>query len=196
LVKVTTSPPTWIWDVDGARVELTTEQLKDQGRFHTIAIEVLNKWPKMIKPGEWATLIRNKLENVEIIEAPPDARPEGQMWAHLQNYTTGRAKARSRDELLNDKPWAPTRADLDRYMSDQVILGRVYFRSGHFRQYLEQQRMTGVTERRLWSWLRAKEAKHHQFNISGKNIQVWSIPAFSEQNEDMTVPRLSTAEEM
>lgn len=196
LVKVTTSPPMWIWDVDGARVELTTEQLKDQGRFHTVAIEVLNKWPKLIKPGEWATLIRQKLEGVEIIEAPPDARPEGQMWAHLQNYCTGRTKAKSRDELLNDKPWTPTKADVERYDSAQVIPGRVYFRSGHFRQYLEQQRMTGVSEKRLWAWLRSGDAKHHTFNINGKTINVWSVPAFPEQNIDFLVPRVSTAEEM
>jgi len=191
LVKITTSPPTWIWDVDGARVELTTEQLKDQGRFHTIAIEVLNKWPRLIKPNEWATLIRQKLESVEIIEAPPDARPEGQMWAHLQNYTTGRAKARNRDELLVDKPWVATRDDQDRYDSSQVVAGRVYFSARHFKQYLEQQRMTGISPKQLWAWLRARDANHHTFNINGKTINVWSVPAFGEQTEDLAVPRLA-----
>jgi hypothetical protein len=191
LVKVTTDPPTWIWDVDGARLELTTEMLKDQSRFHTAAINVLNKWPKLIKPGEWATLIRQKLENVEIIEAPPDARPDGQMWAHLQNYTTARTRAKTRDELLNDKPWIPSEKDVVRYGSKQIAEGRVYFRSGHFKQYLEQQRMSGVSEKRLWSWLRDKGAEHHQFIINGKNVSCWSVPAFPEQNEDFAVPRLN-----
>lgn len=195
LVKVTTSPPTWIWDVDGARLELTTDQLKDQTRFHTVAIDTLNKWPKLIKPGEWSTLIRQKLENVEIIEAPPDAKPEGQMWSYLQNYTTGRGKAKTRDELLNDKPWVATEKDAERYDNKQVIPGRVYFRGGHFKQYLEQQRMSGVNEKKLWSWLRARGAQHHQFNINGKLINVWSVPAFPEQNEDFVVPRIG-AEDM
>lgn len=191
LVKVTTSPPIWIWDVDGERLELTTEQLKDQSRFHTVCIDTLNKWPRLVKPQEWATLIRQKLENVEIIEAPPDAHPDGQMWAHLQNYTTGRAKAKTRDELINDKPWTPTPDDVEHYQNDQIKAGRVYFRSGHFKQYLEQQRMTGITERRLWGWLRTRGAEHHELNINGKFINVWSVPAFKEQDIPHLVPRLA-----
>ncbi len=194
LGKLTTTPPMWLWDVDGERLELTTEELKDQTRFHTVCINNLNKWPRLIKPNEWATLIRSKLENVEVIEVPADARPEGQMWAHLQNYTTGRAKAKTRDELLNDKPWTPSAADVDRY-GDQVKAGRVYFRSSHFKQYLEQQRMTAVTEKRLWAWLRIRGAAHHNFNINGKFINVWSVPAFAEQTEPHLVPRL-TPEDM
>jgi hypothetical protein len=65
--------------VDGERLELSTEQLKDQSRFHTVCMEVINKWPRQIKPNEWATLVRQKLEHVEEVEVPPDARPDGQM---------------------------------------------------------------------------------------------------------------------
>lgn len=190
LVKIETVPPLWIWDVDGARLELTTEQLKDQSRFHTAAIEFLNKWPRLVKPQEWSALIRSKLEAVEVVPVPPDAKPDGQMWVHLQNYCTGRVRAKSRDELLNDKPWTPTAEDVGRY-GEEVQTGRTYFRSGHFKQYLEQQRMSGVTERKLWSWLRHREAKHHEFNINGKFINVWSIPNFSEQVVESSVPRVA-----
>jgi hypothetical protein len=194
LVKLETMPPVWIWDVDGARLELTTEQLKDQGRFHTACIEVLNKWPRLVKPQDWATMIRRKLENVEVVPVPPDARPDGQMWAHLQNYCTGRVRAKTRDELLLDKPWIPTKADVDRY-GKEVTSDRIYFRSSHFKTYLEQQRMTGVNERKLWAWLRDRDAKHHSFNINGRYINVWSVPIFPEQIEPHLVPRM-TPEEM
>jgi hypothetical protein len=189
LVKISTAPPTWIWDVDGARLELTTEQLKDQGRFHTTCIDMLNKWPKWMKPNAWAVLIRQKLEHVEVIEAPPDAKPEGMMWSHLQTYTTGRAQAKTREELLNDKPWTPSATDADRY-GEQVKPGRTYFRAGHFKAYLEQQRMAGITEKRIWTWLRERGAEHHEFNINGKFCNCWSIPSFSPQTEPFTVPRL------
>jgi hypothetical protein len=192
LIKITTEPPTWIWDVDGARIELTTEQLKDQGRFHTLAIEVLNKWPKWMKPQTWSALIRSKLEHVELVEAPPDARPEGIVWNHLQSYTTGRAQARTRDELLHDKPWTPTREDADRY--DTVEYGRTYFRVPNFKAYLDQQRVAGVTEKKLWMWLRDKGAKHHSFNINGRFVNCWSIESFTQQTEPNTVPRLEPEE--
>lgn len=188
LLKLETAPPLWIWDVDGARIEMTTEQLKDQSRFHTLCIEVLNKWPKMLKPQHWAVLIRQKLEHVEVIPVPPDARPEGQMWSHLQTYCSTRVRAKNRDELLLDKPWRPTLDDAERFIG--VDPERIYFRSAHFRQYLEQQRMTGITERKLWSWLRDRDANHHEFNINGRFVNVWSVTAFPEQTEAFTTPRV------
>jgi hypothetical protein len=179
LCKIDTNPPAWIWDVDGARIELTTEQLKDQGRFHTACIEVINKWPAPMKPAAWSNLIREKLSSVEILEAPPDASPEGAMWQHLQTYTTSHIRARSRDELIDNKPWSPTAEESARY-GEQVTAGRVYFRANHFKAYLEQQRMSQITERRIWSWLRDRGAMHHQFNIGGRIISCWSI----EQQHD------------
>jgi hypothetical protein len=190
LVKLNTLPPTWIWDVDGVRVELTTDQLKDQQRFHSVCMERLNKWPKLIKPNEWATLIRQKLEHVILVDVPPDARPDGLMWSYLQNYCTGRAQAKNRDELLKDKPWTPTEMDIGRYKTDEVKLGRTYFRAAHFKQYLEQMRMTGINERKLWNFLRDRGADHHTFGIGGKFINVWSIPSFPVQTDPFVVPRL------
>lgn len=190
LVKVNTQPPTWIWDVDGLRVELTTEQLKDQSRFHSVCMEILNKWPRAMKPQSWATLVRQKLESCEVVEVPPDARPDGQMWALLQEYTTGKTKARSRDELLLDKPWTPKEADIGRYGKD-VQLGRTYFRSGNFKTFLIAQKITDVTEKKIWNLLRGKGAQHHQFNINGRMVTVWSIDSFQEQSEPHAVPRLA-----
>lgn len=189
LVKLLTTPPTWIWDVDGERLELSTEQLKDQTRFHTVCMERINKWPRLLKPGDWAQLIRDKLQHVEEVDVPPDAKPEGQMWQHLQTYTTGRVRARTREELINDKPWEPSPEDAERY-GDQVKVGRVYFKSTHFKQYLEQQRMTGITERKLWGWLRNRQAEHHYFNINGKSVTCWSVPAFPKQTDPFSVPRI------
>jgi hypothetical protein len=195
LVKIETMPPVWIWDVDGARLELTTEQLKDQGRFHTACIEVLNKWPRPMKPAAWSTLIREKLQHVEAVPAPPEAKPEGMMWSHLQAYTTGRVVARSREELINDKPWTPSPDEAVKY-GDQVRPGRTYFRAGHFKQYLEQQRMGGLTQRELWSWLRKRGAEHHEFNINGRMVTCWSIPAFTKQTDAFQVPRIADADDM
>lgn len=189
LVKINTAPPTWLWDVDGARLELTTEQLKDQGRFHTTCIDALNKWPRMMKAATWAALIRQKLDHVEVIEAPPEAKPEGLMWDYLHSYTL-RANARSREELLQDKPWTPTAKEVEQYGEDLVDATRVYFRAGHFKSFLEQQRMQGITEKRIWTWLRERGAQHHSFNIRGRFVNVWSVPVFPKQTEPFHVPRL------
>lgn len=176
LLKIETEPPIWIWDVNGARIELDTTELKDQGRFHTKAINTLNIWPNLVKPREWAALVREKLERVEKVEVPPDAKPEGMMWAYLQDYCLSQAKARSREELLNHKP----------YTED----GRTYFSGSHFRKHLEQHHRMRLDQHRLWNWLRERGAEHHFFNIKGRGINIWSIPSFDGQAEAFDVPQL------
>ncbi len=176
LLKIATSPPIWIWDVNGARIELDTNDLKDQGRFHTKCIEILNIWPNFVKAKDWATVVREKLERVEVVDVPPDAKPEGLMWAYLQDYCTSSVKAKTKDELLQFKPW-----------TDQ---GRIYFSGAHFKKYLEQTHRMKIDVRQIWSWLRNRNAQHHQFNIKGKGINVWSVEVFQSQSEPFPVPRL------
>lgn len=181
LIKLQTEPPTWIWDVNGARLELATSEIKDQNRFHSRCIEELNIWPLTVKPRQWAELVRDKLQSVETIEVPPDATPEGQMMAHLYNYCTSRAKARNREEILQNKPWTQH--------------GRTFFNSLAFKNYLEQNRMR-VTERQLWTWLRRHGASHKFMNIKGRGVNLWSVPAFEEQKEDYEIPTIDDLEEM
>lgn len=181
LIKIETDPVTWIWDVDGARIQLSTPELKDQGRFHTRAIEELNKWPNKVKPGEWAQVVRVALETCEIMEVPDDARPEGQMWFYLEQYCTQQARARNRDELVQKKPWTNE--------------GRVYFHGSHFHQFLRKQGLN-TPVRTLWVWLKNRGAEKHFFNIKGRGINVWSVEAFDEQTEAANVPTIRNRDEL
>jgi hypothetical protein len=176
LIKIQTKPPIWIWDVDGARIELTTQEIKDQSRFHSRVIDELNKWPQMVKPGHWQKIVREKLERVQVHEAPPDATQEGQMWNYLAEYCTGRPGAGKKEDLIKFKPWTNE--------------GRVYFRGEHFRQFLEQQRMR-VEAKQLWSWLRKGGAEHAFFLLKGRGVNVWHVPAFPSQTEDFESPPLT-----
>lgn len=185
LVKLESNPPMWIWDVNGARVELTTAELKDQARFHTRCIDVLNVWPDPVKAKRWSEIIREKLEEVDIQPVPPDATLDGQVWAMLEDYCTGRATARKKEELLLHKPWTDT--------DDEKP--RTYFSSTHFRQYLEQQRVR-LDSHKLWAILRKRGAEPHFFNIKGRGINVWSVPAFMAQSEDFHVPKVAKDEEL
>lgn len=179
LVKMNSDPVIWFWDVNGRRIELSTSELKDQMRFHTRAIDELNIWPKWIKPQDWARIVRERLEKVEIIEAPPEARPEGQIWAHLEQYLVSRPQARTREELLQNKPWTDPDTNL------------THFRANHFHNYLEQQRVK-IAASKLWSILRAKGADHPPpHNIKGRLVQVWTVDRFATQDSDFTVPRLT-----
>ena len=64
-----------------------------------------------------------------------------------------------------------------------------------FQKFLQQQRFIGLDGRRLWNALRTIGAEHHQFFEKGKNIQCWSIPAFAEQTEEFSVPKIEDYQE-
>ncbi|OGC94291.1 MAG: hypothetical protein A2W25_16455 [candidate division Zixibacteria bacterium RBG_16_53_22] len=171
LVKLCTEPPTWIIDVEGARFELETEELMSQAKFAKACMEKINQWPPAVKPNVWRQLIHDRLANVELIEAPQEASPEGRFLWHLEQFCVVSANARVREEMLLGKPF-----------TDE---GRHFFRSEDLMRYLNQHGFREVTARKAWSMLRERAgAKHTQFQLKGRCVQCWSIPEFPKQSEN------------
>lgn len=178
IVKLTTTPPTWIWDVNGARIELSTEDLMSQGRFQKHCMEQLNKWPNIMKPARWRAMIQERLGRATVVEVPTDATDGGLLTIYLQRYCTGQAQARVIDEMLMSKPFTDKEAK------------RTYFTSTDFMRYLEQQKVRGVGVKDLYRWIRKlPEHEHHFMNLKGKGVNCWSVPSFPEQTEPFAVPQ-------
>ena len=174
LVKLLTTPPVWIIDVDGVRMELDTDDLLSQDRFRKRCVELINNYPNRIKPIAWEKMVREKLRNVEMVEAPDDAGAEGRMWFMLDNFCTGMVQARVKEELLMGKPWTQE--------------GKTFFRGSDFQRYLEQQHFRSMSSKELWAAMRRRGAEHTTFNIKGKCVQCWSVPAFTQQDSDFEIP--------
>ena len=192
LVKVATDPVTWIFSIDGAEIECATGDLADQRKFREIVMEKLSKWPNMIDPDEWAKMIRERLARSTTIDVPADGTREGQFWAHLANYCTGKARARTLDEILLGK----AHTDILGKAFKGAKPGRVYFRSTDFYAYLTAHRFSGFSERDAWRWLRRRGAEHHERALKGKVVDFWSVDAFPEQTEEHDVPRGAPPVEM
>lgn len=184
MVKLMTDPVTWIIEVNGMRIEVDTSTLISVGKFQRVVLEKLTVLMKPVKSSIWQRLIDSKLKECEEQEAPIDAGPIGVLMMHLEDFCTSYAKAEVKDELLQGKPW------------DNFEDNRTYFRSPDFQRYLEQQRFKGFDGRRLFTALRAiAGVKHKQYNIKGKNVQVWSVPQFPEMNDALDTPDVSREEE-
>jgi hypothetical protein len=177
VIKVKTDPPTWIVDINGARIEMDTDTILNQRRFQKVVLEELTILTALIKPQKWSALMKEKCENAEEQEAPSDAGSKGQLINFLEDFCTGYAQAQTRDEMILGKPWTDEGNN------------RTYFRSADFQKFLQQQRFLGFDGRRLWNALRTMGAEHHQFFEKGKNIQCWSIPKFAEQSEEFAIPK-------
>ena len=176
LVKLLTIPPVWIIDVDGVRMELDTDDLLSQDRFRKHCVENINTYPNRVKAPTWEKMVRDRLQNVEKVEAPEDAGNEGRMWFLLDQFCTGMTQARVQEEILAGKPWTER--------------GRTFFRGQDFFRFLEQQHFRGLSNKSLWAALRRRGAEHHAFMLKGRCVQCWSVPEFPLQNMEFSVPNV------
>lgn len=193
LTKIDSNPPIWIIDVEGYRLEVTTEDLVNQIKFRKLCMDRINKLPAMLKQGVWEAAIRERLNNVEIMEAPPDSGPEGQFRVHLEMFLTARASANNIDEMLLGKPYHCEKAE---HPLTPSHVGRSFFRSPDLLRYLEQQHFREFKERQIWAMLRKSGAAHHSFMLKGKCVTAWSVPSMQAQDEDFVVPPINDGDMM
>jgi len=172
LTRINSEEPTFFIDVEGVRMEVTPQELLLQDRFRLLCIEKISKLPTRMKQPEWEAIVRDRLDNQEVIEAPRDAGPTGQFYLHLEMFLTNRHKAKMLDELLLGKPW-PCAED-----------GRTYFRSIDLMKWLDQMHFRDFTTRKVWALIRDMGGRHEQKQLKGKCVQAWSVPSPSEQTEE------------
>ena len=181
VIKLLTDPVTWIIDVNGTRIEVTSEVLLNQRAFRVYVAEALNKVPPMIKQPAWDNMINEKIQETEIQPAPVTASSEGELLTHLEDFCTD-TNAMDKEELLNGMPWEDPEA------------GFTFFRSNDFRVYLETKRVRGWTNNKLWATFRRMGARHETMNVKGKRVQAWGVLSFAQQTEDFSIPKTQKEE--
>jgi hypothetical protein len=180
LIKLETDPPTWFVEVDEIKIELTTEEVLSQDKFRRVCVERIQKLPFRMRSEDWDELIRQKLESVEIEEAPEDAGLEGQFWRLIEDFCSTRAMAKTQDEVLMGKPW--------------IHKGFIYFRSSDLLKFLEQNKFRDFKSKKVWSTLKSKDAIYKSVRLKGKHVRLWGIREIDAQSEDFDVPNTKTGD--
>lgn len=183
LEKWDTDPPTWVWNVNGARIKLTTEELMDQRLFRKRVLDDLTILTYIMKPEAWSALLRSKIVKAEVVGVSHDVTTRGLWLSHLEAFCTGRAQARSLDELLLGKAFT------------DASTGRVCFRVEDVLRYFTTQRVTGLTMRAICLFLKDLDGQHHDTRYKGKHFNYWSVAAFSIQTGEHDVPRMDKSAE-
>lgn len=178
LCKIATEPPIWIIDVEGVRVQLDTEELLDQNRFRRACMVAINRLPPLMKRIPWEKMIREKLENVEIIEAPMETRVNTRVNQYVHQYLINTPKGDVREELSLGRPW---------YDKEKEI---IYFRGNDLIRFLENNGLR-FEPRKVWSALRDSGTKHKQLSVNGSVMQVWFVNANDLHVEDIPEPELN-----
>lgn len=176
----TTPPLFFVCLTSGGTVECSSDDILSSRAFQRAALEQLRVLLPLYKQDAWLAKMQSSLETATVIEAPREVSTDGAFFNHLEQFCTDRFAARERDEITLGKPWH----DEDRQ--------RYYFRLQDIEAHLEQRRFRELTRQQITSRIREMGGEHDFFNLRGKGVNVWWIPAerFSRQTEAYAVPRL------
>lgn len=178
ITKIDTTPPLWIVGVEGRRIVLNTDELMDQNKFRKRVVERTNRFMSRMKAQNWDAMLKQKIEEVRVEEAPNDASDSGQLQDYLERWLTDHPLGTQRSQLLLGMP-----------VEDGE---RVYFRSNDFFEFLQRNRFSQMTKPEIWTALRDNEhISHSQLNVQGRCVQVWIVKM---PNHNKELPATSVAD--
>jgi len=179
LTKLQTDPPVWFLDVGDTRMELQTEELQIQTKFQKKCMNSLDTMPPLVKQSVWQEIIERLMNNLIKIPVSDDGSLAGQFEAHLQEFCTDRAQALNRDELLLRKPWTEE--------------GTTWFRLKDLQDYLTRNKFTFFNTGQLVQALRHLKGKSEKYNLKGRTVRVWGVPAYQTQDSAFDVKEIDSA---
>ena len=179
LTKLETEPPVWILNVGDARMELQTDELQIQTKFQKKCMDALNLMPPLVKQSVWQESIEKLFINLIKIPVSDDGSVAGQFEAFLQEFCTDRAQAQNRDELTLRKPWTED--------------GITWFRLKDLADYLTRNKFTHYNTGQLVQALRRLDGKSDKFNLKGRTVRVWGVPAYQHQDSAFDIKEVDGA---
>jgi len=182
LTKIDGDPPIWILNVDGQRVELSTNGLTSQAQFQKECVSQINKFPIAVNQRAWQTRIQLLLDNLTIVEVPPDATLKGEFEDLLHAFCSERAKGEEREDILQGVAvW---------------VEGRVYFQVKDVKKHLSVNDFNHYTSNKITLRLQDIQAEKMFWRVRGKGIHVWSLPQefFNDDQDQIPLPELPAGE--
>jgi hypothetical protein len=161
LTKINGDPPIWILDVDGQRVELSTDSLVSQMQFQKDCLSQINLFPKTMSTKAWQSRMQVLLSQLTIVEVPPEATRRGEFEDHLTSFCCDRARGTDREDVLQGiSVWAE---------------GRVFFQVKDLKRYLTNNQFNHYSAVHIGLRLREFGADKMFWNVKGKGVHVWGI---------------------
>ena len=106
LTKINSNPPQWFLNVAGKRIELKTEQLHNPNLFAIAVIDQANVVSPIPKAKDWREVyLKPLMLNLQEIDPLESLNPINQITNLLYDFTVNRPQARTKEEILNKKPW-------------------------------------------------------------------------------------------
>jgi hypothetical protein len=186
LTILLSEPRLYFMDVDGRRLQLTTEQLQNQMLWQRACMEQIDLMPPIMKPQKWQATVNSLMNNSTKLAVPEELTLSGQFRDHIKNFCTSRIRAMAPEELEMGKPW--TEDGVTKFKIEGLM---DYLKNRDWRHWSKAQVQEGIKDLNG-----AGECHGHQ-NImkQGKRttIRVWHVPAFDyeepkKENDNDEIP--------
>jgi hypothetical protein len=175
-----TEPRLYFMDVEGKRLELSTEQLQMPLQFQRACMEQLDFMPPIMKAPEWQVYVNGLLQEATMIEVPKELTVKGQFEELLETYCTSRIRAKSPQEMMIGKPW--TEGDHTMFTLKGLM---EFLRNRGFRELKRpqiQQRLKDLNGGHECNTVyKFKDEDTGQW----KNLRVWYVPEFDNTEIDL-----------
>ena len=188
LTILKSEPRLYFLDVNGTRLELSTEQLQMPLQFQRACMDQIDFMPPVTKSSDWQVLVNGLMSNATTIEASPELTTTGQFEELLETFCTSRIRARSPEELRMGKPWTENDLTYFTLKGLQEFLKNRGFLSFNRPQIQERlKRLNFGSECNGYYKLKDESGKWH-------NIRVWWVPEFD--NTEIPIPNKETADDI
>ena len=176
LTKIDGDPPIWILNVDGNRVELSTNGLTSQVQFQKECVSQINKFPLTVAQKAWQVRIQTLLDKLTVVEVPPDATFKGEFEELLYSFSSERAKGEEREDILQG---------IAVWVDD-----RVYFQIKDLKKHLAVNDFNHYTSNKITLRLQDLGAEKMFWRVRNKGVHVWSLPQnyFSDTEIEIPLP--------
>lgn len=165
LAKLETEPPIWFIDIEGQRIEASTEQLQNYLLFHRLCIDKVHKSFAIIKNQDWFALLNAAMADMTVIEAPSDIAMGGQFHELMEEFLTNRARGNSREDILSGRPW------------EDVDNQRHFFRLRDLRKFLQREDVRNLTPGQITQKIKAMGGDNQDLSVKTKTVSCWWVPS-------------------
>tara|TARA_R100000541_G_scaffold58158_4_gene69074 strand:- start:2509 stop:4032 length:1524 start_codon:yes stop_codon:yes gene_type:complete len=182
LTIMLSEPRVYFMDVDGSRIQISTEQLQNQVLWQRACMEQMNIMPPTVKPQKWQQMINQLMQGATVLEVPEEATVKGQFKEHLKSYCTSHIRAMAPEEMEMNKPW--TDDGVTKFKLEGLI------------EFLHHRRFKVDNRGQLIQMIRDLGGDNGVQNIQkadGKRTKVrcWHIPAFEQEEIELSVREMN-----
>ena len=178
-------PRLFFMDVDGERIQLSTEQLQNQTLFQRACMDQKNTMPPTMKAQKWQQLVNSLMQGATFLNVPPELTISGQFEDHLRGYCTSHVRAMSPEEIGMGKPWTDG--------------GFTKFKMEGLLEYLHHRRFSSLTRGQIMQMIRDIGGDTGVQNIMKptkggeikSTLRCWIIPAFEDDEIELPVKEIS-----